>query len=334
MNVMTQEPVAAPPHPVFNQQEILAALLRGWKLIVIGAAIGVYFGITYLQTAGFIYQAQMQVTPVQPGAESARLSAAAGLASLAGITLPASQQGSDFRLYLDSLQSRSVADRLAADPEIMHQVFSGEWDAVAQRWREPPLRGRAALQRGIKNFLGLKSEPWHPPDGETLLTFFNAGALKIEQDPRRPYIAKVIVLYSDRAFAVKLLQTLHQVADDALRELALARTAGYITYLSSTLNQVTVAEHRIALTAALSEQVKASMMARSGTPFAAEQFEKPWAGTLPVYPSVKTELVTRAVGGGLVGAAAALLFWLIGLRFGRQLDAVRGRLPLPWRRAA
>src|SRR4029079_18385544 len=73
----------------------------------------------------------------------------------------------------------------------------------------------------------------------------------------------------------------------------------------------TVAEHRIALVQALSEQEKAAMVAKSGAPFAAEVLEEPWAGSYPSVPQVFQTLMRWAFIGTLVGCLLALLLWMV-----------------------
>jgi hypothetical protein len=329
MNVMSQAPVAdAAPNRFFDQRELLRAVLRRWILVVLGAAIGILYAINYLHSAPFLYQAQMQVTPVQPASASgAQMSASGGLASLASIALPTMQGGSDFRLYLDSLTSREIADKLAEDPELMHTLYAGAWDPARQRWVEPPRIGSDAWIRWFKDLVGIPSEPWHEPNGESLLQFMGWN-MQIIQDARKPYLAKIVFLYYDRPFAVDFLNKVHRVADDTLRQRALRRTTDYIAYLSNALNQVTIAEHRAAITAALSEQEKSAMVARSGSAYAADLFEQPWAISLPVYPNATRVLLTDALVGSVCGAFLAALLWFAGGYFGPRWTKLRTRYRL------
>src|SRR6476659_10087439 len=118
-----------------SQRELLTVMFKGWKLIILGAFIGILWAINDLKTSGYYYDVQMQVTPAQNTGMSGANSA---LASLANLALPSLQNGSDFRLYLDTLKSRNVADELAKNPAIMHAMFGG-WNEAAQSWQEPVL---------------------------------------------------------------------------------------------------------------------------------------------------------------------------------------------------
>src|SRR5207248_5127935 len=107
----------------------------------------------------------------------------------------------------------------------------------------------------------------------------------------------------------------------------LQRTAQNIAYLTKVLVTTTIAEHRIAIAQALSDQEKSAMLARSDSPFAAELFERPWVSSLPSYPRPFQSLVTSGIFGLLLGAVAAVIQWNIvngARRWLRQRRTPRG----------
>jgi len=250
----------------------------------------------------------MTVTPAQRAADA---NVSGGLAALMNLAMPSGGTGSDFSLYLDLLKSRNIADELAKDPQFMHSLYAGYWDEATQSWHDVPETRRLPL--AMKSFwesLGYPPVQWHEPNGETLLDFINFW-VKIEQDPRRPYMAKIVMNYGDKNFAAQFLTRLHKTADEMLRQRAIRRTTDYIAYLSNTLSKVTVAEHRLALAQALSEQEKAAMVAKSGAPFAAEVLEEPWASSYPSSPQGFQTLSRSTLIGAIVGGVLALLFWAV-----------------------
>jgi len=304
-----------------TQRELMIALTKGWKLIFLCVLVAVLWAIDGLHSAPILYQAQMSVTPAQTnGGDAARLSAAGGLASLAGFALPSAQGGgSDFQLYLDSLRSRTIADELAKDPALMHLLFGSEWSEATQSWHEPPPpTGWAATEKSIFDFLGYPTIAWHEPDGESLYDFINYY-VKIQQDPRKNYTADVVMTYPDAKFAVQFLNMLHETADNMLRQKAILRTKAYIAYLQDTMSKVTIVEQRVAIAQALSEQQKSAMVAQSGNAYAADLFEKPWAASYPVSPTPAKTLLTWAAIGAFVGGFLAWLQWSWGNRFMARL---------------
>src|SRR5262245_55711139 len=120
--------------------QIALIVLKGWYFIIICLGIALAVAINYLQTATYIYSAQMQVTPPQSSdnASSNRLGGAiGGLASLAGVALSSGQSGSQFQLFVESLTSRDLTDALAQNEPLMKTLFADQWDEATQTWHEP-----------------------------------------------------------------------------------------------------------------------------------------------------------------------------------------------------
>jgi hypothetical protein len=265
-------------------------------------------GINSLHSESYRYAVQMIVTPAQRNTTN---NVGSGLAALVNLAVPSGDTGSDFNLYLDLLKSRNIADEVAKDPRIMHTLYSGNWDEASQSWKDrPETRQIPVAMKRLTDFLGYPSVPWRVPDGESVLGFVTDN-VTIEQDPRRPYMAKVVMNWGDKDFAVQFLTKLHKTADEMLRQRAIKRTTDYIEYLTNTLAKVTVAEHRLALAQALSEQEKAAMVAKSGAPFAAEVLEEPWANSYPSFPQAFQTLARWGFIGAMAGSTLALLFWRI-----------------------
>ncbi len=293
----------------FNLRAILYAFYRGWIFIAICAVIAVYIGVDYLHSATYLYSAQMQVTPVQTDADqgtSSRLGALSSIANLAS-ALPTTQTGTQFRLYVDSIYSRDLAEEMAKDTELMHAVFAGEWNTATQSWEAPPVPMSAKIRIRLRSMLGFPTPAtWQPPDGARLKGYIGDN-VTVVQDARKPYLVQFVFTHPDPAFGVHFLDVLNATTDQHLRRKSLQRTRAYIDYLNKQLATVTVAEHRLAITDSLSQQEKFAMVASSGTPFAADVFERPWAADTPISPSARQILVQALLVGLSVGGAIAYL---------------------------
>ena len=311
--VLDQPPIRFP-----SQREIAFAVLNGWFLVLLGVLVGVMWAAGNLKSLPYEYRAQMQVTQAQANGGETNQSTLGALASLAGAGLPIAQNGSEFRLYLDSLKTRDIADELAKDPVIMHTLFASQWDETTQSWHEPGMTKTNAWIKRIKDDLGFPSVPWHAPDSESLQEFLGQ-LINVETDPRRPYLATVVVNWYDPQFALKLLGDLHKTADNALRQKAIRRTNDYIAFLNNLLSRVTVAEHRTSIAQSLSEQEKTAMIAQSGSAYAAEPFERPWVSSTPVAPKPVPALMEGAFLGAVGGSFLALLKWGPGSRLKARL---------------
>jgi LPS O-antigen subunit length determinant protein (WzzB/FepE family) len=310
--------------------QLALVVLKGWYFVIICVAIGLAIAINYLQSATYIYSAQMQITPPQnsDSSSSNRLGGAlGGLASLAGVSLPTGQSGSQFQLFVESLTSRDLTDALAQNDTIMKTIFADQWDEATQTWHEPAHDDWYLWKQKARPYLGLRPlPPWHKPDGGSLQVVLGKN-LQVQQDALKPYMVKVVFYNPSPKFGVDFLNAMSAKADDLLREKALLRSKEYIAYLSNQLKTVTIAEHREAISQALSEQEKFAMVASSGAPFAADIFERPWASTLPTEPNATRVLSLAIFLGGAVGGfiayAAHKVRWS-GAKRSRRSIALKG----------
>lgn len=296
--------------------QLVQVLYRGWWIIAICIVVAVLHAINYLHSATYVYSAQMQVTPPQSstddGSATSRAGAFGGLAALANIALPTNQSGMQFRLFTEILTSRDLIDEVAKDPRIMRTLFSGDWDEATQSWREPP-RGEyydeIVWMRALLGLVPLAA--WHPPDGSSLQLYLGTN-LRVLQDNQKPFLVKVTFTYPDRDFAIYFLDVISKTADNLLRQKALQRTKNYVGYLTNELKTVTIVEHRLAITQALSEQERYAMVANSGSPFAADIFERPWASSQPIAPRPSQFIMMSALVGAGIGVVLAFAFGKFG----------------------
>ncbi len=285
----------------------LRMLRAGWWLIV-GCVVGaLVIAIVYLDVVPYRYAVQMRVAPVAgSGGDglSGKLSQFGGLAAAAGVALPDSGGSASFKLYVEALHSRDVADILARDGGLMHRIFYREWDAPARRWR-PPGGLVHALSTTIKTLLGLPVLPWQPP-GPARLAAWLDEQVDVDQNIKSPVVT-VSMFSDDPALATAVLTELSGTIDELLRQRALIRTDDYIRYLAARLPTISLAEQRVAVAQALGEQERLKMVASSGRPYAAEVFEHPAASERPVTPSVGKVIVVAMFLGLAAGVGLALL---------------------------
>lgn len=297
---------------VIDLREIAQAVFEGWRIVVGCIGIFLLLAIINLHSTPSVFAVKMTVTPVQGQGDqsSSKVSSLTSLAQLAGLSLgpSAGQSASQFRLYVESLHSRDLADDLAKNQDLMKAIFGGEWDEETHSWKEPKPGIVHTMVQPIMELLGSRPLPWQPPDGAKLQQYLaEPDHLVITQDIKKPDFVTVEFDSANTEFAIKLLSVVNQTADNHLRKKALLRATQYIDYLSKELNNVTVAEHREAIMQALSEQEKFKMSASSAVPYAAEVFDKPWASLERLRPKASQALPQALLEGALVGAAIVLL---------------------------
>lgn len=285
----------------------LRLLRRRWTLIAGCVVAALIVAVVYLNFVTYRYAVQMRIVPVAAAngdGLSSKLSQIGGLAAVAGVSLPDAGGSGTFKLFVEAMHSRDVADILARDRELMHDVFAKEWDARTKTWRRP--QGFVHDLAGtLKSMLGVPARPFAPP-GAARLQDWMETQVSVDQNLKTPVVT--ITILSDRpAFAVKFLDRLCTTIDAMLRERAQLRTDDYIRYLSARLPTITLAEQRIAIFQALGEQERLKMAMSSDRPYAAETFEHPAASDRPVVPVPLKVLAIALILGLLVGVGLAFV---------------------------
>lgn len=278
---------------------------RRWLVLAITVA-SLCLAVLYLNLATYRYTASQTVTPTD--ADTAVMTSSLGslsdLAKIGGINLPSSNNVFPFMIYTESLRSRNVANLLAKDETIMRRVFANEWNPSVNAFEEPESALRS-LTGAIKQFLGLPRAPWKEPDSARLHEYMQREVSVIE-DPKKPFVT-IKFEHHDPEFAVYFVSRMHEEIDNQLRQNALRRSEESIRYLSDQLSRVTLAEHRAALAATLSEQEKSRMSASRSGPFAADIFAPAVASRRPTSPNVLLVLLIGLFGGFVVALATALV---------------------------
>lgn len=290
-----------------NPLGLIAALWNYKRAILLTSLAFVLVAIVYLHTAEYRYTAEMRVVASQTAANSSAIGGAASrlgnLASLVGIST-SSESASPFRLYLEALTSREVAVALAKRPDLMHVVFSSEWDSATQSWR--PRRSPPAIET-LKSLLGFPHVDKPAPDAARLQDYL-ARNIKVNNDVKRT-VTVIRFDHADPKFAITMLSTINAAADARMKAVALQRASAFAKYLEARLPTILVAEHRVAIADVLSEQEKQIMLASSSAPYAADPVEAPTASLAPTSPRPMVVLIASALFGmvfGTLGAMAAI----------------------------
>ena len=287
--------------------DLLSTLLRHWIPVVAICLLFVAGMIIYLNVATYRYTATMIVAPAQNsgGGLAGSLSKLGGLASIAGVQLPQDSGSVAFIKYGENLHSRTAADALAADRQLMQKIFYREWDARTNSWREPSSAIRP-LVNGVKTVLGIPIYAWKAPGPLEVQDYLERN-VSVVQDPKKPLIT-ISFVHPDPEFARYFVDRLHGAVDGDLRRHTQERTIDNIAYLTRKIQEVTIVEHRQALTEALGEQERILMTANSAAPFAADPISAISVSRRPTSPRPVLYLA-GALFMGLVIGSACVLSW-------------------------
>ncbi|MBW7835275.1 MAG: hypothetical protein H3C28_01360 [Sphingomonadales bacterium] len=292
-----------PKNQEISIAEILGELWKNKSILLFSIFSILLLSILYLHIATYKYTAEIKIYPVQSPSGNGISRQLGGLASLAGVNLQNSQQGSPFELYSEEIYSREIANILSADHKLMRVIYRSEWDPETSQWKHP--KGiLSSLIAPLKAILGVPSREWQAPNGARLQDYIKAN-VKLEENPRK---STVTINYTnpDPQFAVRFVNTLHKATDERLRQRALERSTKYINYLSNKLQSTTVTEYRAALVAILSDQEKLSMIASSNVPYAAESLGSAIASLKPTQPRPHLVLMAGVSIGLIVGILIVL----------------------------
>lgn len=276
------------------------AMWRGRTTILAAMAVFFLLGIAYLHMVTPKYTVTMLVVPVRSDDQSKIGGRLSSLASLADISLGDERGYSNFAVYPVTIKSHAVAEKVIQhDPEVLHTLFSEQWDSEAKAWKKVEGIG-ASISAGINFLLGMRKEQWSPPNAQALeeLIFDN---IDVVPDTKRPVLT-ITYKNKDVDFAKKFLVILNDATNQVLREITLTNSMKYEEYVLSKLERVQRAELKQVLIDELSRQETMIMLSSSNTPFAAQLLSPP-SGTLrPTSPDVLAVLMASLLSGVIAGS--------------------------------
>lgn len=290
---------------IIDVKELIRKFAKRKRFLLFGAIIGSLLGVLYLHFATYTYTVAMKITPVnsQQGVSSGRLGS---LASLAGVNLPVgSDSETKFKLYLAGLTSRTTAEALLAEHDLLRQMFPGEWSDDHNAWREPRSL-RTALKKGVANFLGVHAGEYKGPTVSRVEKYLRS-VIRIEEGDDNP-ISRISINVVNPKYGEELLFFLDHTSNSFLQERDRQRAQKYIEYLKDNLDKTSLIEQRNAYASMLLEQEKMLMLASSSLPYAAEILEQPSSSERPTLPNPILILVLTTSAGLFLSIILVLWF--------------------------
>ncbi len=215
---------------------------------------------------------------------------------LNGAVHGAGEKMSYYERFLYELTSLSVANELAASPEIMRRVFAPMWNEKEQKWGpDPGLFPR--LRRILLDLAGRTS--WSAPDGRELARFLRSK-IQVQQIGNTP-LRRIVYRHSDPDFARLLLNRLYATTERQLRTIAVTGNARMIEEYERMARLTTDLEHKRALWATLTGHEQFAMMMNVDFPLAADLMEAASCDVLPDNPDPAIVLPIAFVAGLVLG---------------------------------
>ena len=279
-----------------------------WYVLVLGAIIGLALALGSVAFSTPVYTVSMVVIPTKSATDSG--SAPSSLAKATGLSqiLSGGQKGTSFAYYETALTSVAVAERVAAEPNVMQTIFRKFWDAGNGRFRAAKNMG-GTLLGPVYGWFGIKAEAL--PSSEMLRDFLQKRVKITENKTDGSLLLSMD--FPDPKFAEALLRSMHKAADDLLRAQAEARSEKLIDYLNRNLRSTDDSTVRTNLIQILLEQDRDRLMSQPGVPYAAEILDDASSSDFPTSPKPIIALPLGIVVGIILAVAA-----LIALDTGRR----------------
>jgi uncharacterized protein involved in exopolysaccharide biosynthesis len=295
---------SAPEQGFDIRRYVIEPVIHRWKLVLGMPVAFSLLALTWQAVATPKYTASTVVTATSQNASSiaSRLGQLGGLAALAGSSLGASQETTEFDKFEFMLTSPRLGDYQARTRRMLPIVFDKKWDSEQQAWARP----EGAVQT-VKNALwplfGLPA--WLPPDGQTLAEHYDRN-LQVRQ---RGTTGLFQLSYTDEdpERALMVLQAIVADSNELLRQDAARRAAAKAAYLRSQLETARVAEYRVNLATLLATEEQTLMLTATSLPYAADTVQ-PY--TVSAKPTSQRPVIYGAIAF-VLGASLGLFFALV-----------------------
>ena len=275
------------------------AIKARWYFPVATVAMAIVIALIFLHTASPVYRATMIVSPIF-NEDSEAGGGLSDLASTIGIDIGGKGSLTYFSLFMETLQSYELAERLGRDSDLLPTLYPALWDAERQRWRDPD-SVRSPLVRLLRKILNRPATS--EPNLADLHQYLRRG-LTVE-DPPTPF--KTISYENiDPNYAETFLMSVYTETDDLVRTKVKQRASAEASYLRNLIERSTVAEHRLALSNLLAQKQRLLMMAGIDQPFSAQLLQPPISANDPASPRPMLVLTMSIFFGLIIGVFLAL----------------------------
>ena len=227
--------------PANSSGDITAGLLwrvvvQNWKLWVSLIVLATLSGLFMAFVIPRRYEAEVVALP-RGNDRSNLLSTVGGqlggIAALAGLSGGQNGQRAE---ALQMLESNVLAREFIADNNLLPVLFASDWDATGQKWKTRP----RTLNQGVE--------------------YFDHNVRSVLED-RRTGLVTVRIMWKDPSRAAAWANELVRRANDRLRERAVARAQGAITYLKREARNADAVEIQQSLYHLMEEQYKTLLLA-------------------------------------------------------------------------
>ncbi len=237
--------------------------------------------VLYAFVATEWYRSEVLLAPAEAMAGPNLGGQLGGLALLAGVSVDRGNTPE----AIATLQSREFVRDFIEHRGLLPLIFSGQWDASANRW--------------------INGNGDGAPDIRDAVEVFRKRVLRVDEQPSTGLV-RVTVEWTDPELAADWAASLVQQLNIRLRERALIRAESNISYLQEELTQTTVVTLHQSIGRLLESEFQNLMLARGNDEFAFRVID---GATVPkdrVWPKRSLIVVLATILGGMLGVVGVL----------------------------
>ncbi|HYM17468.1 MAG TPA: Wzz/FepE/Etk N-terminal domain-containing protein [Micropepsaceae bacterium] len=260
------------------------ALRRSWFLILFIVAASVGASVYVVLNMEPYWRAEIVVMPVNrndPGSLNSTTPAFGALANFVGRQDPLKDEA------IAVLRSRELFDTYAKAKNILPILFKRRWDPETNNWNVPAER---------------------VPTLREAYRLFDGGIREIDED-RRTGIVTLSITWTDREQAVTWARDMIELANQQLRDRALADSQRNMKYLTDEMRSSPLSSQNAlasALTSAYEKQLQNYMFAKGQSEYAFHIIDQPTVPDIRERVSPKRTIIVGAAGAGSLALAILL----------------------------
>ena len=277
------------------------------RTLVLFGVIGVLVGIAYLMVARPSYTTTMLIGPTQEqfaSTPSSQLDRNALSMLSGGGLLSGPRVISPYDAFLQTLQTREVAQRLYDDLTMRKALFGDVWDDENKVWRD-----QFSLRAAIVEPLYWLTDRVYPknPTVDTVEDILK-NRVQLQMIERGP-MYNLNYPAGNRATGMAFLLKLFQSADEIVKNKERRQVLNRIQFLKSRMLSLDVFDYRAQFAGLIMDQEKQLMILQGDTSFAASIIVAPNAPLFPDSPRLFVTIVLSAVLFFLLGASILALHY-------------------------
>lgn len=266
-----KNPVLERPYYPDDEIDLMELFQNIWdhKWVIAGLTFLLTLLVTfYSLTLPNQFKAQASLVPVSSGGGGIGLGQYAGLASLAGVSLPRGE-ASKSQEALAVLQSYAFLSDFIEQRNLKPRLFADNWDGEGQSWvvKEPTILEKFKM-RLVSNGDSKRSASLLAPGEPSMLrTVERLRGMLAVGDNRNNSLVTVSIEHTDPVFAAELVNELVRAINEHMRQQEMESAQRSIAFLERQVNQINLVEHRQVAFRIIEENLKNLTLAQTETDF-------------------------------------------------------------------